>query len=56
MNYVLIKSDSKGIKEVLLSGSKPKLEKARDLILDKNNKRNYTVSYKLTIWKVTSTL
>jgi hypothetical protein len=54
--YVLIKSTDAGIKEVLLYGTKPKLEKAREMTLDKNSKRNYTAGYNLTIWKVKATI
>ena len=52
MDYVLIQQKKSQIQAVLLVGSKDKLEKARQAILDRNSKRNYSVDYKLTIWKV----
>lgn len=52
MEYVLIKSDRKGVLEVLASGSRENLQELKDIILTRNSNRRYSVNYKLEIWKV----
>lgn len=52
MEYVLIKSDRKGVLGVLASGSKDRLQELKDTIMTRNSNRRYSVNYKLEIWKV----
>jgi hypothetical protein len=51
--YSLIKwSRDEGVLGVLATGTKEKVEEYKEALLEKINSRNYSVRYRLSVWKV----